>query len=113
MLRKLYDDFDQKVTNIHNELDLHHSYKKSVYLEYLVPGNNFKYAQLQLLHSYMLLGNPFLTLQICIALILNLKTNAQINEMWMLMLLQFVMILFYYLFSLFSMQILQICSREG
>ena len=31
MLRILYDDFDQKVKNmmnIHDEIDLHHSYKK-------------------------------------------------------------------------------------
>ena len=28
MLRILYDDFDQKVNNIHDEMDLHHSYKK-------------------------------------------------------------------------------------
>ena len=28
MLRILYDDFDQKVKNIHNEMDLHHSYIK-------------------------------------------------------------------------------------
>ena len=28
MLRILYDDFDQKVKNIHGEMDLHHSYKK-------------------------------------------------------------------------------------
>ena len=28
MLRILYDDFDQKVTNIHDEMDLHHCYKK-------------------------------------------------------------------------------------
>ena len=27
MLRILYDDFDQKVKNIHDEMDLHHSYK--------------------------------------------------------------------------------------
>ena len=33
MLRILYDDFDQKVKNIHDEMDLHHSYKKkSVYI---------------------------------------------------------------------------------
>ena len=32
MLRILYDDFDQKVKNIHYERDLYHSYKnKSVY----------------------------------------------------------------------------------
>ena len=32
MLRILYDYFDQKVKNIHDEMDLHHSYKKkSVY----------------------------------------------------------------------------------
>ena len=28
MLRILYDDFDQKVKNIHDEMDLHHSYEK-------------------------------------------------------------------------------------
>ena len=28
MLRILYDDFDQKVKNIHDDMDLHHSYKK-------------------------------------------------------------------------------------
>ena len=28
MLRILYDDFDQKVKNIHDEMDFHHSYKK-------------------------------------------------------------------------------------
>ena len=28
MLRILYDDFDQKVKNSHDEMDLHHSYKK-------------------------------------------------------------------------------------
>ena len=28
MLRILYNDFDQKVKNIHDEMDLHHSYKK-------------------------------------------------------------------------------------
>ena len=27
MLRILYDDFDQKVKNIHDDMDLHHSYK--------------------------------------------------------------------------------------
>ena len=32
MLRILYVDIDQKVNNIHNEIELHHSYiKKSVY----------------------------------------------------------------------------------
>ena len=30
MLRILYDDFDQKVKNIHDEMDLHHSYKKKL-----------------------------------------------------------------------------------
>ena len=35
MLRILYDDFDKKVKNIHDEMDLHHSYiKKSVYTIY-------------------------------------------------------------------------------
>ena len=28
MLKILYDDFDQKVKDIHEEMDLHHSYKK-------------------------------------------------------------------------------------
>ena len=28
MLRILYDDFDEKVKNIHDEMDLQHSYKK-------------------------------------------------------------------------------------
>ena len=28
MLRILYDDFDQKVDNIHDEMDIHHSYKR-------------------------------------------------------------------------------------
>ena len=28
MLRILYDDFDQNVKNIHDEMALHHSYKK-------------------------------------------------------------------------------------
>ena len=28
MLRILYDDFDQRVNNIHDEMDSHHSYKK-------------------------------------------------------------------------------------
>ena len=28
MLRVLYDDFDEKVKNIHDEMDLHHSYKE-------------------------------------------------------------------------------------
>ena len=37
MLRILYDDFDQKVKNIHDEMDLHHSYKKkSVYFDYYI-----------------------------------------------------------------------------
>ena len=34
MLRILYDDFDQKVKNIHDEMDLHHSYKKKGVLEF-------------------------------------------------------------------------------
>ena len=28
MLRILYDDFDQKIKNIHDEMDLRNSYKK-------------------------------------------------------------------------------------
>ena len=37
MLRILYDDFDQKVKNIHDEMDLHHSYKKKacIYKTYI------------------------------------------------------------------------------
>ena len=32
MLKILYDDFDHKVKNIHDEMDLHHSYiKKRVF----------------------------------------------------------------------------------
>ena len=31
MLRILYDDFDQKVKNTHDGMDLHHSYKKKLY----------------------------------------------------------------------------------
>ena len=33
MLRILYNDFDQKVKNIHDEMDLHHSYKKKRVVE--------------------------------------------------------------------------------
>ena len=33
MLRILYDDFDQKVKNIHDEMDLHHFYKKKACTE--------------------------------------------------------------------------------
>ena len=37
MLRILYDDFDQKGKNIHDEMDLHLSYiKKSVYSKWRV-----------------------------------------------------------------------------
>ena len=32
MLRILYDDFDQKVKNIHDEMNLHHSYIKKFVL---------------------------------------------------------------------------------
>ena len=39
MLRILYDDFDQKVKNNHDEMDLHHSYKrKSVYCKEIGPS---------------------------------------------------------------------------
>ena len=31
MLRILYDDLNQKVKNIHDEMDLHHSYKKKAF----------------------------------------------------------------------------------
>ena len=41
MLRILYDDFDQKVKNIHDEMDLHHSYKK----KHVFPGMCYKYRQ--------------------------------------------------------------------
>ena len=41
MLRILYDDFDQKVKNIHDEMDLHHSYKKSVYLVCRFSADNY------------------------------------------------------------------------
>ena len=37
MLRILYDDFDQKVKNIYDEMDLHHSYKKKR-VSYLFTG---------------------------------------------------------------------------
>ena len=33
MLRILYDDFDQKVKNIHDEMDLHHSHIKKKRVE--------------------------------------------------------------------------------
>ena len=36
MLRILYDDFDQKVKNIHDEMDLHHSYKKKRVTHYII-----------------------------------------------------------------------------
>ena len=39
MLRILYDDFDQKVKNIHDEMDLHHSYKKINMYVYKFPGS--------------------------------------------------------------------------
>ena len=35
MLRISYDDFDQKVKNIHDEMDLHYSYKKKACTHYL------------------------------------------------------------------------------
>ena len=41
MLRILYDDFDQKVKNIHDEMDLHHSYKKKRVIN---PLRNFVHA---------------------------------------------------------------------
>ena len=34
MLRILYDDFDQEVKNIHDEMDLHHSNKKKRVVHY-------------------------------------------------------------------------------
>ena len=40
MLRILYDDFDQKVKNIHDEMDLHHSYKKNGAYTLFVPNDN-------------------------------------------------------------------------
>ena len=36
MLRILYDDFDQKVKNIHDEMDLHHSYIKKACSNFLI-----------------------------------------------------------------------------
>ena len=48
MLRILYDDFDQKVKNIHDEIDLHHSYKKkSVYKKVKFPGRITRLWQLR------------------------------------------------------------------
>ena len=39
MLRILYDDLNQKVKNIHDEMDLHHSYKKKrLLLKVLCPA---------------------------------------------------------------------------
>ena len=38
MLIILYDDFDQKVKNIHDEMDLHHSYIKKA-CSYLIGQN--------------------------------------------------------------------------
>ena len=35
MLRMLYDDFDQKVKHIHDEMDLHYSYIKKRVVNYL------------------------------------------------------------------------------
>ena len=35
MLRILYDDFDQNVKKIHDEMDLHHSYKKKGFINSL------------------------------------------------------------------------------
>ena len=32
----LYDDFDQKVKNIHNEMDLNHSYKKKACKRHII-----------------------------------------------------------------------------
>ena len=41
MLTILYDDFDQKVKNIHDEMELHHSYKRKacIIAYFVVPGN--------------------------------------------------------------------------
>ena len=38
MLRILYDDLDQKVKNIYDEMDLHHSYKKKRVFDKLIFG---------------------------------------------------------------------------
>ena len=43
MLRILYDDFDQKVKNIHDEIDLHHSYKKKRVKEHKGRGKWLSY----------------------------------------------------------------------
>ena len=48
MLRILNDDFDQKVKNIHDEMDLHHSYKKKRVFStenYLTTNMSFEYRQ--------------------------------------------------------------------
>ena len=47
MLRILYDDFDQKVKNIHDEMDLHHSYKKKRVcgLKFRLLKNKLKYER--------------------------------------------------------------------
>ena len=37
MLRILCDDFDQKVKNIYDEMDLHHSYKKQKRVKWYLP----------------------------------------------------------------------------
>ena len=40
MLRILYDDFDQKVKNIHDEMDLHHSCKKKACIRQMYKLND-------------------------------------------------------------------------
>ena len=48
MLRILYDDFDQKVKNIHDKMDLHLSYKKKS-----VSPVESNYNALRILYTYL------------------------------------------------------------
>ena len=52
MLRILYDDFDQKVKNIHDETDLHHSYKKKACTHFFSIGLRGIYC-LRCVHSHI------------------------------------------------------------
>ena len=52
MLRILYDDFDEKVKNIHDEMDLQHSYKKkSVYFTKSSIKSKISVSQIFFLYS--------------------------------------------------------------
>ena len=42
MLRILYDDFDQKAKNIHDEMDLHHSYKKTMFISTVMVRSKYQ-----------------------------------------------------------------------